>query len=155
MIYQKSATQSECRSTKVAKSYHFYQKDKAVAKTVLTIDDQADIRRLVRMTLEFDGYKVLEASDGEEGLHLARTHKPDLVLLDVMMPGLDGLAVSTTMRADPALKDIPVVMLTALDRDSDMDAGMEAGAKAYLNKPFGPVELLKLIVHLLGQRAPA
>lgn len=121
-------------------------------KTVLTIDDQADIRRLVRMTLEFDGYKVLEASDGEEGLHLARTQKPDLVLLDVMMPGLDGLAVSATMQADPVLKEIPVVMLTALDRDSDMDAGMEAGAKAYLNKPFGPVELLKLIVHLMGQR---
>lgn len=124
-------------------------------KTVLTIDDQADIRRLVRMTLEFDGYKVLEASDGEEGLHLARLHKPDLVLLDVMMPGLDGLAVSTTMRADPALQNIPVVMLTALDRDSDMDAGLEAGAKAYLNKPFGPVELLRLIVHLLGQRPPS
>lgn len=122
-------------------------------KTVLTIDDQADIRRLVRMTLEFDGYKVLEASDGEEGLHLARTQKPDLVLLDVMMPGLDGLAVSATMQADPVLKEIPVVMLTALDRDSDMDAGMEAGAKAYLNKPFGPVELLKLIVHLMGQRS--
>jgi len=114
-------------------------------KTILTIDDQADIRRLVRMTLEYDGYTVLEASEGEEGLALARNRRPDLILLDVMMPGIDGLMVSKTLQADPQLSRIPVIMLTALDRDSDIDAGMEAGARAYLCKPFGPVELLQMI----------
>ena len=114
-------------------------------KTILTIDDQADIRRLVRMTLEYDGYTVLEASEGEEGLALARNRRPDLILLDVMMPGIDGLMVSKTLQADPQLSRIPVIMLTALDRDSDIYAGMEAGARAYLCKPFGPVELLQMI----------
>jgi len=114
-------------------------------KTILTIDDQADIRRLVRMTLEYDGYTVLEASEGEEGLSLARSRRPDLILLDVMMPGIDGLMVSKTLQADPQLSRIPVIMLTALDRDADIDAGMEAGARAYLCKPFGPVELLQMI----------
>ena len=114
-------------------------------KTILTIDDQADIRRLVRMTLEYDGYNVLEACEGEEGLALARSRRPDLILLDVMMPGIDGLMVSKTLQADPQLSRIPVIMLTALDRDSDIDAGMDAGARAYLCKPFGPVELLQMI----------
>lgn len=114
-------------------------------KTILTIDDQADIRRLVRMTLEYDGYTVLEASEGQEGLALARSRRPDLILLDVMMPGIDGLMVSKTLQADPQLCRIPVIMLTALDRDADIDAGLEAGARAYLCKPFGPVELLQMI----------
>jgi len=114
-------------------------------KIILTIDDQADIRRLVRMALEYDGYTVLEASEGEQGLALARSHRPDLILLDVMMPGVDGLMVSKTLQADPQLSRIPVIMLTALDRDSDIDAGLEAGARAYLCKPFGPAELLQMI----------
>lgn len=114
-------------------------------KTILTIDDQADIRRLVRMTLEYDGYTVLEASEGEQGLVLARSRRPDLILLDVMMPGLDGLMVGKALQADPQLSRIPVIMLTALDRDADIDAGLGAGAKAYLCKPFGPVELLQMI----------
>lgn len=114
-------------------------------KTILTIDDQADIRRLVRMTLEYDGYTVLEASEGTEGLALARSRRPDLILLDVMMPGIDGLMVGKTLQADPELSRIPVIMLTALDRDADIDAGMEVGVRAYLCKPFGPVELLQMI----------
>ncbi|MDD0839787.1 response regulator [Curvibacter sp. HBC61] len=114
-------------------------------KTILTIDDQADIRRLVRMTLEYDGYTVLEASEGAEGLALARSRRPDLILLDVMMPGVDGLMVGKTLQADPVLSRIPVIMLTALDRDADIDAGLEVGVRAYLCKPFGPVELLQMI----------
>jgi len=87
-----------------------------MSRRILTIDDQSDIRRLIRMTLEFEGFEVLEASGGEEGLAMARKHQPDLILLDVMMPGLNGLAVSKTLAADPVLRQIPVVMLTALDR---------------------------------------
>lgn len=124
--------------------------------TILTIEDQADIRRLIRMTLEFDGHTVIEACQGEEGLRLVRQHQPDLILLDIMMPGMDGLEVNRILQADPLLRHIPVVMITALDSATDRDAGLAAGAKAYLNKPFGPVELLQLIKQLLGSgHAPA
>jgi CheY-like chemotaxis protein len=82
--------------------------------TVLTIEDHPDIRRLIRMTLEFKGYRVLEAGSGEAGIALARTEKPALILLDVTMPGMDGLTASRTFAADPVLGRIPVVMLSAL-----------------------------------------
>ncbi|NDY90485.1 response regulator transcription factor [Ideonella livida] len=120
-------------------------------RRVLTIDDQADIRRLIRMTLEFEGFEVLEASHGEEGLAMARREKPDLILLDVMMPGINGLAVSQALQADERLSRIPVVMLTALDRDSDMEAGLAAGAKVYLAKPFGPIELIETVGQLIDE----
>lgn len=118
-------------------------------KTILTIDDKTDIRRLVRMTLEFDGHTVLEAASGPEGLELARTQHPDLILLDVMMPGMDGFEVGRILRDDPQLSAIPVVMLTALDGQSDREVGLGTGVKAYLNKPFSPVDLLRLIQQLL------
>jgi CheY-like chemotaxis protein len=120
-----------------------------MSRRILTIDDQSDIRRLIRMTLEFEGFEVLEASGGEEGLAMARKHQPDLILLDVMMPGLNGLAVSKTLAADPVLRQIPVVMLTALDREADVEAGIEAGAKSYLAKPFGPIELIDIVNQLI------
>jgi CheY-like chemotaxis protein len=118
-------------------------------KTILTIDDKTDIRRLVRMTLEFDGHTVLEAASGPEGLELARKQHPDLILLDVMMPGMDGFEVGCILRDDPQLSSIPVVMLTALDGPSDREIGLGTGVKAYLNKPFSPVDLLRLIQKLL------
>jgi len=118
-------------------------------RRVLTIDDQADIRRLIRMTLEFEGFEVLEAGNGLDGLGLARRERPDLILLDVMMPGIDGLAVSQTIQSDPQLSSIPVVMLTALDRDGDIEAGLESGVKAYLVKPFGPIELIDTVHQLI------
>jgi DNA-binding response OmpR family regulator len=120
-------------------------------KTILSIDDQPDIRKLIRMTLEFKRFNVIEADSGEAGLRLARSHRPDAILLDVMMPGLDGLAVSQTLAADPELSKIPVVMLTALDRDDDVAAGLRTGVKAYLTKPFGPLELIAVIGALVGE----
>ncbi|MBX9935065.1 MAG: response regulator [Burkholderiaceae bacterium] len=120
-------------------------------KTILTIDDKTDIRRLVRMTLEFDGYTVLEASSGAEGLALARKRKPDLILLDVMMPEMDGFEVGRILRNDPELTTIPVVMITALDGQADRATGLSTGVRAYLNKPFSPVELLQLIKRLLDE----
>lgn len=124
-------------------------------KTVLTIEDQRDIRRLIRLTLEFDGFDVLEAEDGIAGLALARSQPVDLILLDVMMPGPSGLTVCRALGEDPALSHIPVVLLTALDRDQDLDAGWEAGAQAYLVKPFSPVELLQVVSGLLAAAGPA
>lgn len=119
---------------------------------ILTIDDQPDIRRLIRMTLEFDGYDVIEASSGQEGIQLALEKKPDLILLDVMMPDMDGIYVSQCIRADPTLSAIPIVMLTALARDTGLDKGLDAGASFYLTKPFGPIELLDTIKQLLSKQ---
>ena len=116
--------------------------------TVLSIEDQPDIRRLIRMTLEFKGHRVLEAGDGVEGLRLARAERPDLILLDVMMPGMDGLTVSRTLITDPQLCGIPVIMLSALGTEGDVEAGLDSGARAYLVKPFSPWELLQKVDQL-------
>ena len=123
-------------------------------KTILTVDDQADIRRLIRMTLEFKGYKVHEASHGTEGLEAARLYRPDLILLDKMMPGMDGLTLSRTLAADPLVADIPRVMLSALGMAEDLQAGHEAGATAYLVKPFSPLDLLELVDTLTSAGTP-
>jgi len=120
-------------------------------RTSLTIEDQPDIRRLIRMTLEFKSFDVLEADGGEAGLAIARTGRPDLILLDVMMPGMDGRSVNRALAADPQLKDIPVVMISALGQESDIHAGLEAGARAYLVKPFSPWELLELVNRLIDE----
>jgi DNA-binding response OmpR family regulator len=119
--------------------------------TVLTIEDQADIRRLICMTLEFKGIDVIEASNGAEGLRLAKSRRPDIILLDVMMPGIDGLTVCATLAEDPDVSAIPVIMISAQGRPSDIDAGLARGARAYLIKPFSPWELLNLVAQLSGQ----
>lgn len=121
--------------------------------TVLTIEDQADIRRLIRMTLEFKGFDVIEAGDGPEGLRLARSRAPDLILLDVMMPGMDGLTVARSLADDPQLSRIPTVMLSALGMPADVEAGLGTGVLAYLVKPFSPRELLELVARLTARPA--
>lgn len=116
--------------------------------TILTIEDQPDIRRLIRMTLEFKGFEVLEAAVGPQGLAIARARRPALILLDVMMPGVDGLTVSRTLAADPVLGRIPLVMLSALGTPADVQAGLSTGVHAYLVKPFSPWELLDMVERL-------
>ncbi len=122
-------------------------------KKILIVDDHADIRRLIRMTLEFKGHKVLEASNGEEGVRLATEHAPDLILMDVMMPGMDGLTASKHLAHDPRTARIPIIMVSALGRTSDIDAGLETGVRAYLVKPFSPWELIALVDQLTGATA--
>jgi DNA-binding response OmpR family regulator len=122
--------------------------------TILTIEDQDDIRRLIRMTLEYDGYRVIEASSGAQGLEMARAQRPDLILLDVMMPGIDGLQVSEFLAADAALCAIPVVMISALADMDDIKAGLNTGVRAYLVKPFSPRELLRLARQLVKESQP-
>jgi DNA-binding response OmpR family regulator len=117
--------------------------------TILSIEDQPDIRRLIRMTLEFKGYTVIEAGDGHEGLLLAERHRPDLILLDVMMPGLDGLSVSRSLAAHPRLSRTPVIMISALGTSDEVQAGLATGVRAYLVKPFSPWELLERVASLL------
>ena len=118
-------------------------------KRVLIVDDQADIRRLIRMTLEFEPYACDEAADGETGLQLAVALRPDLILLDVMMPGpLDGLEVCRRVRSDPDLHATKVVLLTARGQVHDRVAGRRAGAHDYLVKPFSPLQLVEALERL-------
>jgi CheY-like chemotaxis protein len=118
--------------------------------TVLVCDDEPVLRMLVRATLEQGNYTVLEASDGEEAL--ARTHaeQPDLILLDMMMPGRSGSDVLRALRADAATAKTPVIMLTARAQASDREAMSLAGADHYLTKPFSPVGLAALVEEVLG-----
>src|SRR3974390_683831 len=116
---------------------------------LLIVDDQADIRKLIRMTLEFEGYTLIEAQDGAEALRLANSSKPALMLLDVMMPGeLDGFQVCEQIKKDPALADTRIVMLTARGQQSDLERGRKAGADAYLTKTLSPLELIDTIERL-------
>lgn len=120
-----------------------------MAHTILSIEDQPDIRRLIRMTLEFKDYEVLEAGTGEEGLEIARRTPPDLILLDVMMPGIDGHEVARRLHADPRTREVPVVMISALGQTAEVEAGLLSGALHYLVKPFSPWELLDLAARLV------
>ena len=119
-------------------------------KRVLIVEDQADIRKLIRMTLEFEPYEIHEAANGTDGLRLAGEVMPDLILLDVMMPGqLNGLQVCMQVRANPALQATRVVLLTARGQTQDRDAGEQAGADEYLIKPFSPLQLIETIERLM------
>jgi DNA-binding response OmpR family regulator len=125
---------------------------------VLVIDDEAPIRLLCRVNLEAEGMQVLEAGDGPAGLEEARSASPDVILLDVMMPGLDGWAVAERLVEDSSTKDIPIVFLTARAELRDRARGLELGGVDYVTKPFNPVELASLVRKLLervraGERA--
>jgi DNA-binding response OmpR family regulator len=111
----------------------------------LVIDDEGPIRLLCRVNLEAEGIEVLEASDGAAGLELARSEKPDAILLDVMMPGLDGWSVAERLLADDDTKTIPIIFLTARADLRDRVRGMDAGGLDYVTKPFNPVELASLV----------
>ncbi len=111
-------------------------------KTVLVADDESMIRQLVRATLRGRPLRVLEAASGPETLALARRERPDLVLLDVGLPELDGYAVCRALKTDPVTAGIKVVMLTARAQRHDLARGAEAGADAYVTKPFSPERLL-------------
>jgi DNA-binding response OmpR family regulator len=119
---------------------------------ILAADDDPDIRELVAFRLERSGYTVLQASDGEEALALALEHTPDLAVLDVMMPKMDGFEVVRRLRAEEATKRMPIIMLTARAQDSDVEEGFDAGADDYLRKPFSPQELRARVQSILGRR---
>ncbi|MFN2611409.1 MAG: PleD family two-component system response regulator [Actinomycetota bacterium] len=116
-----------------------------MTKTLLIAEDEAGIRSLVRMTLTRADYEILEAEDGPAALALAREHRPRMILLDVGMPGMNGFEVCKALKADPATKDIVIVMLTAMAQESDQKRGVESGADGYLMKPFSPLALLKKV----------
>jgi CheY-like chemotaxis protein len=112
---------------------------------VLVIDDEETIRMLCRVNLAVSGIEVLEAADGETGLEMASSERPDLILLDVMMPGLDGWEVARRLAADPATREIPVVFLTARAGYEDRLQGEQVGAVGYVVKPFDPVSIATVV----------
>ncbi len=112
---------------------------------LLIADDEPSVRSLVHVTLEGDEHTIFEASDGVEALEVARSEHPNLVLLDVMMPKLDGLTVCRAIKSDPATSGTVVVMLTAQAQDRDRDQGLAAGADDYFTKPFSPLALLNMV----------
>ncbi len=105
---------------------------------LLIIEDETDIRELISFNLEMSGYEVEKARDGEEGLAMARSSDFDLVILDLMLPGMDGLKVCSQLKRDPETKSVPVIMLTARSEDDDVVEGLELGADDYITKPFSP-----------------
>ena len=121
-------------------------------KKILIIEDQPDIRRLVRMTLEFEDWEIHEAPDALTGWEMARSVQPDVVLLDVMMPGeLDGLDLCRAMKSTPKLHGVPVIILSARGGSADREAGLNAGATEYLVKPFSPMQLLVLLGDIVAK----
>ena len=119
--------------------------------TVLVIDDEAPIRLLCRVNLEAEGMPVLEAGDGPSGLEAARSETPDVILLDVMMPGLDGWGVAEALLEDDRTADIPIIFLTARAEFRDRARGLDIGGVDYITKPFNPVELAPLVRGLLDR----
>ena len=125
-------------------------------KKVLIVEDHTDIRKLLHMTMEFEDFEIHEAANGDIGLEMARALAPDVVLLDIMMPGtLSGLEVCRCIKSNPALKHTKVIMLTARGQAQDRRDGMKAGADEYLVKPFSTLQVLKTIYRLEAAHAPA
>ena len=119
-------------------------------KKLLIVDDEAGVRALVRMTLDSGVYEIFEASEGFEALDLAREHRPDLVLLDVMLQDVSGMDVCRKIKDDPDLASTTVVMLTARAQTNDVGDAEEAGADGYFTKPFSPIALTRKVESILG-----
>jgi len=118
---------------------------------ILVVDDELTVRALLRDVLEMEGYEVTEAEDGPQALVALDQAKPDLVLLDIMMPGMSGIEVLSKIRTEMKMHDLPVVLLTAAGDDDTTWAGWTTGASLYLNKPFDHVNLLTWIERLLEE----
>jgi DNA-binding response OmpR family regulator len=118
---------------------------------ILIAEDEPDIRELVAFTLRFAGYEVVTASNGEEAVQVAVREMPDMALMDVRMPRMTGYDACRAMKANPELKDIPVVFLSAKGQESEIATGMEAGAEDYLLKPFAPDQLTARVRAILGR----
>ena len=117
--------------------------------TVLIADDESSMRLLVNVTIESDAYNVIEAGDGDEAWALIKQYKPALVILDIQMPGRNGLEILGAIRADPSLEKTRVILLTAKALEADMAAGMTAAADFFLTKPFSPLDLLMRVEQAL------
>ena len=114
-------------------------------KRILIVDDEKDLVDMLKLRLEAAGYEILEAYDGQEGLEKAKDEKPDLILLDLMLPKMDGYQLCRILKFDEDYKHIPIIMLTARAQQQDKQQGTTCGADEYVTKPFEPKELLSVI----------
>ena len=127
----------------------------SLGKHVLAVEDDRDILELLTFNLERDGYEVTGVTTGEDGVDAARSESPDIVLLDLMLPGIDGLEVCRRLKADPDTANIPVIMVTAKGEESDIVTGLELGADDYVTKPFSPKVLVARMRAVLRRREKA
>ena len=121
-------------------------------KKILIIEDQPDIRKLVRMTLDFNDYEIHDTADAETGMRMVEEIGPDLILLDIMMPGrMDGLALCRLLKNSDTYRSIPLILLTARGQQADREAGVNAGADEYMVKPFSPIRLIEVVETFLSE----
>ena len=120
-------------------------------KKILIVDDEVDLVKTIRFSMEAEGYKVLVSYSGEDALNQARKEVPDLILLDIMLPKLDGYRVCRLLKFDEQYKNIPILMLTAKTQEKDKSLGKETGADEYITKPFDMDELMKKVKTYLKQ----
>jgi len=119
---------------------------------VLIVEDNPQAVKLVKFILEKNDYSTISAKDGEEGLRMARERKPDLIILDLMLPEMDGYQVCESLKADPDTKEIPIIVLTALDTGPDFEKALEKKADWYITKPFEAQHLLKRVTYLIEKK---
>jgi CheY-like chemotaxis protein len=122
-------------------------------KKILIVDDQVEVRELVQVTLEIGDYQILTAENGQQAIEIAQVEQPDIILMDIMMPGsrVDGLEACRRLKANPATADITIVMLSAKGQESDISAGEAAGADDYFTKPFSPIALIEKVEQVIGE----
>jgi CheY-like chemotaxis protein len=125
-----------------------------VSARIVVADDEEDIVRLVAFVLRRRGYTVLEARTGEEALELIRRERPDLAVLDLRMPGMDGLQVMRALAADETVEPLPLIMLSASAQQAEIEAGLSAGVAAYVAKPFTPQHLAGVVADVLAEHGP-
>ncbi|MEY2591924.1 MAG: hypothetical protein QOJ67_3908 [Acidimicrobiaceae bacterium] len=121
--------------------------------TVLVVDDDPVILKLLEVNFEMEGFTVLVAHDGEEGIEVARNDRPDLIVSDIMMPKRSGLELVAELKGDPDTSDIPIILLSAKAQNADVRSGLDSGADDYVTKPFEPLDLVDRVNRLLEARA--
>lgn len=120
---------------------------------VMAVDDDHVIRGLLEVNLEMEGHEVVTAVDGQDALDKCKEQVPDLILLDVMMPNVNGWQVAESLKADPATRHVPIVFLSARAMEADVRKGTDLGVQAYVTKPFDPIDLMELVNRLLAERS--
>ena len=141
--------------TRRERSAGFAEKVAMATERILVVDDEEDLLELIRYNLSKEGYQVRCVSTGEVAIQEARAHLPDLILLDLMLPAVDGLGVCKILKGDPQTQHIPIVMVTAKTEEADVVSGLELGADDYITKPFSPRVLLARIRAVLAAQAQA
>ncbi len=120
-------------------------------KKILIVDDQREVRELVEITLRSSGYQIFQAKNGRDAIDIVKAFKPNVVIMDIMMPGeLDGLEATRILKRNPDTKSVKIIMLTAKGQSTDFDKGFEAGADGYFTKPFSPLDLIKKMEEIIG-----